>query len=214
MFALVLALVVGSSAGPAPSSMSSDLGRGFAAYRSGAYHDAARLLRGALDKGHNQDWAAFLLGESEFYQGDYRAARGAFERAAHAHGGRPAEMAPFRLADCLWMEGDRVAAAKAYARLSKKVTPALGDAALGRFRIAEEAAARDAAGARRQFLAIARDFPAHPLADEALRRSAVPPAPATQSPAPATPAANPATASPAPTNPAAAVPPPSTDLSA
>jgi len=215
MLALVLALVAGSSATPVQSSKISDLGRGFAAYRSGSYHDAARLLRGALDKGlRNQDWAAFLLGESEFYDGDYRAAGAAFERAAHAHGGRPAEMAPFRLADCLWMEGDRVAAAKAYARLSKKVTPALGDAALGRFRIAEEAAARDAAGARRQFLAIARDFPAHPLADEALRRSAVPPAPATQSPAPATPAANPATASPAPTNPAAAVPPPSTDLSA
>src|SRR5450432_472140 len=215
MFALVLALVAASSDTPAQSSKISDLGRGFAAYRSGSYHDAARLLRGALDKGlRNQDWAAFLLGESEFYDGDYRAAGVAFERAAHAHGGRPAEMAPFRLADCLWMEGDRVAAAKAYARLSKKVTPALGDAALGRFRIAEEAAARDAAGARRQFLAIARDFPAHPLADEALRRSAVPPAPATQSPAPATPAANPATASPAPTNPAAAVPPPSTDLSA
>jgi soluble lytic murein transglycosylase len=209
MFALVLGLVVGSSAAPAPSSMSSDLGRGFAAYRSGAYHDAARLLRGALDKGHNQDWAAFLLGESEFYQGDYRAARGAFERAAHAHGGRPAEMAPFRLADCLWMEGDHAAAAKAYARLSKKVTPALGDAALGRFRIAEEGAARDPAVARRQFLAIARDFPAHPLSDEALRRAAAQ-APS-GAPAPTTSTVpNPATPSPTPATP----PPPPTELSA
>lgn len=213
---MVLALVAGSSAAPAQGSKISDLGRGFAAYRSGGYHDAARLLRGALDKGvRNQDWAAFLLGESEFYEGDYRAARSAFERAARAPGGRPAEMAPFRLADCLWMEGDRAAAAKAYARLSKKVTPALGDAALGRFRIAEEAAARDPAGARRQFLAIARDFPAHPLADEALRRAAVPAAPATQSAAPAATAANPATANPATKSPAtAAAPPPPTELSA
>ena len=58
------------------------LGRGFAAYRAGEYHDAARALRAALTDGvKSEDWAAFLLGESEFYDGDYRAARAAFERA-------------------------------------------------------------------------------------------------------------------------------------
>ena len=45
-----------------------------------------------------------------------------------------------------------------------------GDAALARFRMAEATAARDPEAARNQFLAVARDFPAHPLADEALRR--------------------------------------------
>src|ERR1035438_3067852 len=109
--ALVLTAASQGAAGP-PAEHLSDLGRGFAAYRGGAYHDAARLLRGALDKGlRNQDWAEFLLGESEFYDGDPHAAREAFERAARAHGGRAAEMAPFRVADCLWMEGDRAAAA-------------------------------------------------------------------------------------------------------
>jgi len=72
------------------------------------------------------------------------------------------------------MEGDRAAAAKAYARLDKKATPTTADIALGRFRIAEEAAPRDPAGAKKQLLAIAREFPAHPLADEALRRTAPP----------------------------------------
>jgi len=185
---LVLMLTAASPGASAPRL--SDLGRGFAAYRAGAYHDAARALRGALDKGlRNEDWATFLLGESEFYDGDYPAARSAFERAARAHGGRPAEMAAFRVADCLWMEGDHAAAAKGYARLSKKVTPTLGDAALGRFRIAEEIAARDPATAQRQFLAIAREFPAHPLADEALRRAAGPTATAAAngSPTPAPP---------------------------
>jgi soluble lytic murein transglycosylase len=186
---LALMLTAASQGAPAPPSQPvSELGRGFAAYRAGEYHEAARLLRGALDKGlRNPDWAAFLLGESAFYDGDYPAARAAFERAARTGGGRPAEMAPFRLADCLWMEGDHAAAAKAYARLSRKSTPALADAALGRFRIAEELAERDPAAAARLFLAIAREFPAHPLADAALRRAAPPAAQAAQSPAPAPP---------------------------
>jgi soluble lytic murein transglycosylase len=176
MLALGLALVLTSAspgaAAATPSRAAAELGRGYAAYRAGAYHDAARALRVALDQRIlNPEWAAFLLGESEFYDGDYRAAAQAFERAAHAHGGRPAAMAPFRIADCLWMQGDRGGAAKAYGRLLKKVTAASGDLALARFRIAEELASRDAAAARRQFLSLAREFPAHPLADEALRRA-------------------------------------------
>ena len=155
-----------------PAAPTSNLGRGFAAYRAGDYHDAARALHAALgEKLHNADWAAFLYGESAFYDGDYRAARAAFEKAGRAHGGRPAAMAPFRIADCLWMQGDHAAAAKAYAKLLKKATPTTGDLALARFRIAEVAAAHDAAGAKKQMLAIAREFPAHPLADEALRRT-------------------------------------------
>ncbi|HEY6478328.1 MAG TPA: lytic transglycosylase domain-containing protein [Polyangia bacterium] len=179
MLRIGLAIALWAAHGaPTAAPATSNLGRGFAAYRAGSYHDAAKALRAALgEKVRNDDWAAFLLGESEFYGGDYRAARAAFERAAKAHGGRPAAMAPFRIADCLWIEGDRAAAAKAYARLLKKATPTTGDVALGRFRIAEEAAARDPAGAQKQFLAIAREFPAHPLADEALRRSAPPAAP-------------------------------------
>ena len=69
----------------------------------------------------------FSSARAQFYDGDYRAARAAFERASHAHGGRPAAMAPFRIADCLWMEGDRAAAAKAYAGLRQE-----GDADDGR----------------------------------------------------------------------------------
>jgi len=159
----------------APAKPASNLARGFAAYRAGEYHDATKALHAALgEKLRNEDWAAFLLGESEFYDGDYRAARAAFERASHAHGGRPSAMALFRIADCLWMEGDRAAAAKAYAGLIKKATPTTGDVALARFRIAEAAATRDPAGAKKQLLAIAREFPAHPLGDEALRRTATP----------------------------------------
>ena len=168
---LAIALLAAHGAA-APALPVSNLARGFAAYRAGEYHDATLALSAALkEKVRNDDWAAFLLGESAFYDGDYRAARTAFERASHGHGGQPAAMAPFRIADCLWMEGDRAAAAKAYGRLLKKAAPTTADVALARFRIAEESSARDPGGAKKQLLAIARDFPAHPLADEALRRT-------------------------------------------
>ena len=92
-----------------PAAPGAALGRGFAAYRAGDYHEAAETLRSAIGKGlRNDDWALFLLGESEFYDGDYAAARGRFEKLARGHG-RPAQMAPFRIADCLWMAGDRAA---------------------------------------------------------------------------------------------------------
>jgi soluble lytic murein transglycosylase len=165
-------LVSAHAPAPAPTNGgASDLGRGYAAYRSGDYHGAAKILKGALGKGlKNEDWAAYLLAESEFYDGEYAAARDRFERLAHGHGGRPAELAPFRVADCLWMQGEHDKAAAMYAKLAKKATPQAGDPVLARFRIAEAGAAHDAAAARAKFLAIAREFPAHPLADEALRR--------------------------------------------
>ncbi len=190
--ALLLA-VLAAPATVSASSSAGHLGRGFAAYRAGEYHDAARALRAALSDGlKSEDWAAFLLGESEFYDGDYRAARAAFERAGRGKGGgRPVAMAPFRIADCQWMLGDRAAAAKAYDRLIKKATPTTADVTLLRFRIAEELAARDPEAARKRLLAIARDFPAHPLADEALRRASPAAAATGEAPATVTPAAPP-----------------------
>jgi len=192
--AVALSILAGALALPRPAAAASatnNLGRGFAAYRAGDYHDAAKALQAALKDGvRNEDWAAFLLGESEFYDGDYQAARAAFERAGRGKGGRPAAMAPYRIADCLWMQGDHAGAAKAYDRLLKKATPTTADAALLRFRIADELAARDASGARNRMLAIAREFPAHPLADQALRRAAEPgAAPKANAPAPPPPAA-------------------------
>jgi len=153
------------------------LARGFAAYRAGDYAAASRALSAAAGHGlRADDWAFFLLAESEFYTGAFRPARGHFERAAHG-AGRPAEMAPARIADCLWMEGDRAKAAAAYARIVKAAARHASpfvDVGVARFRMAEAAAARDAGAGRRQYLALAKDLPAHPLADEALARAAPP----------------------------------------
>ena len=170
MIGLVLALLAAqpaasAKAAPPPSSPGvAELARGFAAYRAGDYHAATQALRGAIGKDlRSKDWALFVLGESEFYDGSYRAAREAFEKVARGKG-RPAQMAPFRIADCLWMEGDRTKAAASYGRLAKTASARTGDATLARFRVAEVAADRNRDAARPQFLAIARDFPAHPLA--------------------------------------------------
>jgi soluble lytic murein transglycosylase len=189
-------LMASAPARAAPKKAVADLASGFRAYRAGDYHQAARALAGAVGKGlRNEDWALYLLGESEFYDGDVRAARGHFERAAHGKG-RPAALAPGRVADCLWAEGERAKAAALYAKLVKKAGP-WADVAAMRFRMAEVTAAHDAAAGRRQFLAIARDLPAHPLADEALAHASAPgPVPLTPGPAPTTPAPAPA---PAPT---------------
>ncbi len=169
--AATLALARGD-AGTAAAPAAAALKAGFAAYRGGDYRGARDHLRLALEKKPlNEPWARFLLAESEFYEGAYGAARTDFERVARAHAGRIGEMAPFRAADCLWMDGDRAAARKAYEHLLKKATPTTADVALIRFRVADQLADRDPAAARRQYLAIAREFPAHPLADEALRRS-------------------------------------------
>ncbi len=175
----------------AASATLADLGAGFSAYRAGAYAGAARTLGGVVNKGLAvNDWALFLLGESQFFEGDFAGARARFEQVAKAAArgaasSRPAQMAPWRVADCLWMEGERARAAAAYAKLLPHAGP-WADGALARYRMAEGAAARNPAEARRLWLVVARDFPAHPLAEEALRRSATPAAPvAGGAPAPA-----------------------------
>jgi soluble lytic murein transglycosylase len=172
-----------------------ELARGYRAYRDGDYGAAARALSAAA--GHGllvDDWAFFLLGESEFYTGAYGAARGHFARAARGPG-RPAEMAPARIADCLWMEGEHAKAAAAYTRLVKaaahRPSPFV-DIGVARFRIAEATAARNAAAGRRLYLALAKELPAHPLSDEALARAAPPERePAAQAPLAAKPLGEP-----------------------
>lgn len=171
---LVLTVLLSDSfAGAAPASPVQELGRGARAYRAGDYKTAVAALEPLLDRGlRNDDWALYLLAESEFYQGEYLAARRLFERlAAHKSSGRPRELAPWRVADCSWMAGERASAGAAYGKLLKRGGP-FNDAAVARFRLAELASARDAGEGARLFLAVHREFPAHPLAEEALRRAA------------------------------------------
>jgi soluble lytic murein transglycosylase len=153
------------------------LAKGVAAFRAEDYAKAATSLAAAAGHGlRADDWATYLLAESEFYLGRAAAAREHFARVAKGTG-RLAELAPARVADCLWVEGDRKKAAAAYARVvaaAAKKPSAFVDVGVARFHLAEAAAARDEAAGRKLFLALARDLPAHPLGDEAERRAAIP----------------------------------------
>ena len=150
-----------------------------AAFRQGDYGRAKTMFpaqTGALAQ--NRDYLLYFSGESWFYDGDYGKAAEAYSQLAKLRESRFAAMAPWRAADCLWMEGKRAEAAAAYRKLVGGKSGA--DQTVGRFRAAEvEADAALAkkdksaiAAAARAFMQIHVDFPAHPLGVAAGRRAA------------------------------------------
>jgi soluble lytic murein transglycosylase len=171
-------LLFAASASGKPYAAVEEITSALAAFRKGDYVKAARALPAlgeALPK--NRDYYLYFLGESQFYAGAYGKARSSFAELAKAHESRFAAIAPWRLADCLWMEGKREEAGAAYRKL---VGGKAGDAAIARFRLAEVQAetARgrgeaEAAAAARAFMQIHVDFPAHPLGVEAGRLAAL-----------------------------------------
>jgi soluble lytic murein transglycosylase len=174
-----IALAAATTA-PAARGPGADLARGFLALRAGNYHESVRALDGlAARLPRNGDYALYLLGESLFYDGSYAKARAAFSELAKLRPSRFASIAAWRAADCQWMQGQRGEAAVAYRRLLAGKTPGT-DPVVARFRLAEfsaegtpskgGAAAQDA---RRLYLQVHLDFPAHPLAAEAAKRAAM-----------------------------------------
>jgi soluble lytic murein transglycosylase len=174
MHAALLALLLAAAPLPAGADGSAVA---LTAFRQDDYRAAVRALPSlgrALPK--NRDYYLYFLGESHFYSGDYNKARAAFTDLATLRDSRFAALAPWRVADCLWLEGKRGEAAAAY---RKVVSGKGGDPAVARFRIAEveaeSLAGRDrseAAAAARAFMQIHVDFPAHPLGIEAGLRAA------------------------------------------
>lgn len=146
----------------------SDLGRGFSAYRAGDYATAAHVLANlSAHLPRNKDYALFLLAESQFYDGAYAKARTSFGDLAKLKDSRWAALAPWRVADCLWMEGRTAEAGAGYRKLLA-AKAAGGDVALARFRLAELASEGEA---RKLFMQVHVDYPAHPLSAEAARRA-------------------------------------------
>lgn len=177
MVPALLALLAAAS--PPAKSAVSDLERGHRAFRAGDYDAAARALATAPARlAHNRDYGLYLLAESEFFAGRPDRARAAFSELARLKGSRFAAIAPWRVADCHWAAGRRAEAAAAYRRLLGS-GPRAGDAAVARFRLAEVSEPRAREEARRLYLQVHLEHPAHPLADEAARRAAaLGPAPA------------------------------------
>ncbi|MGA7740567.1 MAG: transglycosylase SLT domain-containing protein [Polyangia bacterium] len=174
----VLVFLAAAAPGPPARGPVAALARGFLALRAGDYHESARALDGLPHRlSRNRDYALYLLGESLFYDGSYAKARAAFSELAKLRSSRFAGIAPWRAADCQWMQGQRSEAAAAYrSLLSTRVAGT--DPAVARFRLAEfsaEAAASKtgtaAQDARRLYLQVHLDFPSHPLAAESAKRA-------------------------------------------
>ncbi len=185
----VFVILAAAATGPPARGPVADLARGFLAFRAGDYHESARALDGLPHKlPRNRDYALYLLGESLFYDGSYAKARASFSELAKLRPSRFAAVAAWRAADCQWMQGQRSEAATAYRSLLANKTPGT-DPAVAHFRLAEFSAGRaapqgEAAAqeSRRLFLQVHLDFPAHPLAAEAVKRAAALGAPAAAAP--------------------------------
>src|SRR4051812_39390879 len=135
MLGLVLMVQLAVAAAPAQSPVS-ELERGHAAFRAGQYREAGRILDGlAARLPRNADYALYLAAESDFYAGAYAKARGEYEALAKQRASRFAPVAPWRAADCLWIEGRRPDAGAAYRKLLKS-PPAGIDPVVARFRLA------------------------------------------------------------------------------
>ena len=184
----VFVVLAAAATGPAPRGPVADLARGFLALRAGDYHESARTLDGLPQRlPRNRDYALYLLGESLFYDGSYAKARAAFSDLAKLHPSHFAGIAAWRVADCQWMQGQRGEAAAEYRSLLSRKAPG-GDPAVARFRLAEFSAEKAAPqggaasqDASRLYLQVHLDFPAHPLAAEAVKRAAALGAPAAAS---------------------------------
>jgi soluble lytic murein transglycosylase len=142
------------------------LGDAYRAYDAGELGKAHDLLAKLDDrKLVSTDYALWLRGMVALRSGDAAAARKQFERLAKVPGSKFAPELPWRLADCLWLAGDRTGAAKAYAKLvARDNAGKVGDVGTAKFRIAE---ARPSAAAYRTFVL---DHPSHPLASRAEKR--------------------------------------------
>jgi soluble lytic murein transglycosylase len=180
-------------AGSTSAAALEQLRRAHQAYRAGDYPAATRLLDGLPDRlPHTRDYALYLAAESEFFAGRPARARPLFEEIGRLARSPLKASAAYRVADCLWSEGDRAAAVATYRRLLGPAAEGDGsrrsasgatvgvpaaDPAVARFRIAQQLAeeARRGSGADpgareralRAFRALHLEFPSHPLAERA-----------------------------------------------
>jgi soluble lytic murein transglycosylase len=153
-------------AGVASANDAKQLGRAFEAYDRGDLAKAGELAKKLDDKAlANKDYLYWLRGMVALRTGYIGDARKAFDQLAKIKGSRFAPQVAWRLADCAWEQGDRLAAANTYSKLIKpEHADEIGDVGTAMWRIAE---ARPTAAAYHALLVA---HPAHPLAVRAEAR--------------------------------------------
>ncbi len=144
------------------------LGDAFTAYEAGDLVTAATRLRGLRpDQLANPDYLWWVRGQIALLDGRPRDAAADFRAIAKHAGSRFAIDAAWRLADCLWAQGDRADAANAYRRLAAGPDAAdHGDLGVAAYRIASAATPTARRAGLQTFV---RDYPSHPFAATAER---------------------------------------------
>ena len=111
------------------------LGEAYELYNQGLYRRASKTAK-KISKGAllNEDMRLFLLGQSQFMLGEFKAAEKTFIELIETKG-RFTSLAKWRMADCLWEQKEYAAAEANYRELSKSQQKN-GDVGLAAFRIA------------------------------------------------------------------------------
>lgn len=171
---LLLLAVVGAlvSTARADGTAAERLGQAYRAYEANDLAGAAERIRGVDpdELAPVSDYVRWLGGMVALRTGDPAAAKAHFEAVARKSGSPFAREIPWRLADVAWENGDRAAAAKAYAKLiAADGAGDVGDVGTAKFRIAMTRSGKAAIEAYR---AVVIDHPSHPLAERALAKLA------------------------------------------
>ncbi len=161
---------VAIGAGPAAASPATALGKAYRSFESGDFGGAIRLAKKVPEKRlKNADYLLYLLGQSQYFEGEHAAALATFQRLSKMQGSRFRELAKWRSADCLWALERKGEASQSYQKLLNAKVPS-GEWAIARFRIAQSAEDRDPQSAIRLYKSFLRKHPGHDLSAAADNR--------------------------------------------
>ncbi len=170
---LTLALSLGGVATGSSSASASPagaLGKAYRSFEAGDFKTALRLAKKVpASRLKNEDYLQYLLGQSQYFEGETKAALTTFERLSQFQGSRFRNLARWRSADCLWQLDRREEASKAYQALLKNKVDN-GEWATARFRVAQAAEAKSSQVAVRAYKEFLRKHPGHDLSGQVDRR--------------------------------------------
>lgn len=161
---------VAVGAGPLAASPATSLGKAYRSFEAGEYGDAMRLAKKVPEKKlKNADYLLYVLGQSQYFEGETSAALVTFGRLSKMQSSRFGDLAKWRSADCLWLLDRKEEASQSYQKLLNAKVPE-GEWAIARFRVAQASEGKDPQGAIRLYKSFLRKHPGHDLTVQADNR--------------------------------------------